>query len=287
MIRNVHRRYDGVFYWSRDAHDYPAWPRPVTTDAEGRFTVRGVGQKLHAELTVQHPGFALQTIDVDTDDNAESKTLSALAPSQILNVRVTYADTGEPVPHSPLRVLASQGRVAKVDESETGDTGQARINSWPADRTYNITAYPPEGQPYLIARGRVDWPKGRSADSSTSPCRGASWSTARSPRRAPESPSRGPGSTLSRRGPGGQGVLMSARTNSDGSFRLGAEPKPGLLFVRGSDDDYVFQAIGSRVVWEGQPGRRENLLACLHLARPETGHGQSRSESGPSPRRSR
>jgi hypothetical protein len=49
---------------------------------------------------------------------------------------------------------------------------------------------------------------------------------------------------------------MSARTRSDGSFRLGAEPKPGHLFVRGPDDDYVFQVIGSRVVQEGQPGGR-------------------------------
>ena len=48
--------------WTRDAHDYPAWPRPMTTDAEGRFTVRGVGQNLHAALAVHHPRFALQTI---------------------------------------------------------------------------------------------------------------------------------------------------------------------------------------------------------------------------------
>ena len=47
---------------------------------------------------------------------------------------------------------------------------------------------------------------------------------------------------------------MSVRTESDGSFRLGAEPEPGHLFVRGPDDDYVFQAIGSRMVLEGQPG---------------------------------
>ena len=103
---------------------YPAWPRPMTTDAEGRFTVRGVGQNLHAVLTVHHPRFAHQTIQVDTDDDAESKTVTAaLAPPQIVNVRVTYADTGQPVPHAPLRVLASRGRVAMVDESETDADG--------------------------------------------------------------------------------------------------------------------------------------------------------------------
>src|SRR5262249_31068882 len=114
--RSVRRRRDGVFYWPRDAHDYPAWPRPMTTDAEGRFTLRGVGQNLHAALTVHHPRFAHQTIQVDTDDDAESKTVTAaLAAPQIVNVRVTYADTGQPVPHAPLRVTADQGDRANID----------------------------------------------------------------------------------------------------------------------------------------------------------------------------
>ena len=155
-------RFDGVFYWwRRDANDFPAWPRPVTTDAEGRFTLRGVGRDLHASLTVHHPRFALQTIEVETDGASESKPMTAaLAPAQIVNVRVTYADTGKPVPHAPLEVMASRGRVAMVDESETDAEGRSRVNSWPADRAYSFTAYPPEGQPYLIASGRVEWPKG-------------------------------------------------------------------------------------------------------------------------------
>jgi hypothetical protein len=47
---------------------------------------------------------------------------------------------------------------------------------------------------------------------------------------------------------------MPVHTDPDGIFRLGAEPKPGHLFVRASVDDYVLQAIDSRLVWEGQPG---------------------------------
>ncbi len=133
----------------------------MTTDAEGRFTMRGVGQNLHADLSVHHPRFALQRIPVDTDDNAESKTVTAaLAPTQIVNVRVTYADTGQPVPHCPAPGARPAGGGSQLDESETDAEGRARINSWPADSTYDVTAYPPEGQPYLIAKGRVDWPKG-------------------------------------------------------------------------------------------------------------------------------
>jgi hypothetical protein len=47
---------------------------------------------------------------------------------------------------------------------------------------------------------------------------------------------------------------MSVHTDSDGSFRLGAQPAPGHLFVRGPEDTYLLQAIGSRLVLEGQPG---------------------------------
>jgi hypothetical protein len=250
--RYIYRRSDGVTYWwTRDARVLPAWPRPVTTDAEGRFTVRGVGEKLHAELSVHHPRFALQRIPVETNDNAESKPVTAaLAPTQILNVRVTYADTGQPVPRSPLEVHA--GRT--IDESETDDTGQARINSWPA-QSYYVTAYPPEGQPYLIAKGGVGWPKGAleqtlnlalprgvlvhgkvTEEGSGKPIPGAHVDFA------------------TRGGRGDQELSMSIRTDSDGSFRLGVEPKSGHLFIRGPNDDYVFQAIDSRLVREGQPG---------------------------------
>ncbi len=254
--RSVYRRYDAVSSWSRDAHDDPAWPRPTTTDAEGRFTVRGVGRNLHAALAARHPRFAHQSIQVDTDDKAESKTVTAaLAPSQIVNVRVTYADTGRPVPHAPLRVSAYQATSAKLDESETDADGRARINSWPTERGYGFTAYPPEGQPYLTATGRVDWPKGALEQTlNIALPRGVEVhgkvTEAGSGRPVP-------GARVdftTRRGPAGQDLTMAVHTGPDGSFRLGAEPKPGHLFVRAPDDDYVFQAIGSRVALEGQPG---------------------------------
>jgi protocatechuate 3,4-dioxygenase beta subunit len=254
--RSVYRRSDGVFYWSTDAHNYPAWPRPTTTDAEGRFTVRGVGQNLHAALAVHHPRFANQTIEVDTDDEAESKTVTAaLAPPQIVNVRVTYADTGRPVPHAPLGVLAYQARFARVDESETDGDGRARVNSFPTERGYGVTAYPPEGQPYLIANGRVDWPKGALEQTLNIALPRGVLVHGRVTEEGSGKPV--PGARVdftTPRGPAGNDLSMSVHTGSDGSFRLGAEPKPGHLFIRASDDAYVFQVIGSRVVLEGQPG---------------------------------
>ena len=249
--RYIYRRSDGVTYWwIRDARVFPAWPRPVTTDADGRFTVRGVGQNLHAELSVHHPRFALQRIPVETDDNAESKPVTAaLAPTQIVNVRVTYADTGEPVPHSPLEVHAGP----TVDESETDDAGQARINSWPA-QAYYVTAYPPEGHPYLIANGQVDWPKGALEQTRNLVLPRGVLVHGKVTEEGSGKPVPGAHVQFHTGAPNGKEVTMTIRTGSDGSFRLGAEPKPGHLFIRGPNDDFVFQAIGSRVVLEGQPG---------------------------------
>ena len=60
----------------------------------------------------------------------------------------------------------------------------------------------------------------------------------------------------------------SQDTAADGSFQFGALPSPGYLSVMAPDDDYVLQAIGSRMVEEGQPGGQRyyshaNILADL------------------------
>jgi hypothetical protein len=157
----VRSRFNGIAYWGTYANDLPAWPEPVTTDPEGRFTLRGVGRELHAVLTVHDPRFALQRIEIETDSALESKPLTAaLVPAQILTGRVTYADTDKPVPHAPLEVMASQGRVGTPAEFETDADGRFRVNPPPTDRSYRVTAFPPEGQPYLFAAEFLEWPKG-------------------------------------------------------------------------------------------------------------------------------
>ena len=207
--RYVRRRSDGVFYWYRDAHDYRAWPRPVTT----------------------------------------------------------YADTVEPVPHSPLRVGASSGRAQTIDESETDDAGLARINSWPADRSYSVTAYPPEGQPYLVASGRVEWPKGALEQTLEIALPRGVLVHGKVTEEGTGKPVAGARVDFTtRRGPGDAGSSMSVRTNSDGSFRLGADPEPGHVFMRGTDDGYVFQATS----WPGVGRFYSHAYAALDL-KPGTG----------------
>ncbi len=154
------RRVDGVAFSFTKVNDLPGWPKPMTTDTDGRYTVRGLGHEQSAVLIVYHPRFALQRVQVEANAASESKPLTAaLAPAQIITGRVTYADTGKGVPHAALDLLASQGRVAIPAQFETDADGRFRLNPPPADGWYNIRAFPPEGEPYLIAGKRLEWPK--------------------------------------------------------------------------------------------------------------------------------
>ena len=248
-------RFDGISYGASHVHDFPAWPRPTITDAEGRFTLRGLGRGLRATLTVHHPKFALQRIPVEPDATSESRSMSAaLVPAQTITGRVTYADTGEGVPHAPLEVRSHQGRsVVLISEFETDDQGRFRINPPPADSVFGIFACPPEGQPYLIAQGRIDWPKGALEQSlDLALPRGV---LLRGTVTEAGSGQPVPGATVAFRYQGqGQNGIDRLETAADGTFQIGATPSPGSLFIMGPSDDYVFQTIGSRMLQQGQPG---------------------------------
>jgi protocatechuate 3,4-dioxygenase beta subunit len=255
----VFRRFDGIAYWGTNANDLPAWPEPVMTDPEGHFTLRGVGRDLRAVLTVHHPRFALQRIEVETNSASESKPLTAaLAPAQIVKGRVTYGDTGEPVPHAPLELMASQGRIGIPAEFETDIEGQFRVNPPLSDRSYRVTAFPPEGQPYLIAAKRLDWPKGAIEQSLDLALTRGVLIHGKVTEEGSGKPV--PGATVGffcrgdRGGKGDSGSSIVVNGSSDGSFQLGAEPRPGCLFVTGPSDDYVLQEIGLRLIDEGHPG---------------------------------
>ena len=73
------------------------------------------------------PRFARQRIVVDTDGTAGTKQLTAaLEPAKVITGRVTYADTGQPVPHATLGIIDYREHVAYSDEFETDAEGRFR-----------------------------------------------------------------------------------------------------------------------------------------------------------------
>ena len=63
------------------SNDLPAWPKPATTDADGRFTLRGVGRDLRFSSPSMIRGSPCRRIQVETDRTSDSKQLTmALDP---------------------------------------------------------------------------------------------------------------------------------------------------------------------------------------------------------------
>ncbi len=268
---NVRDRVEGPVFTLDQAKDLPAWPRPAITDADGRFTLRGAGRGIRVALGVDDMRFAPRTIPIDTDGATDSKPLTiALEPAKIITGLVTYGDTHKPVPHARLTVAARSERQggSRVTDFQADAEGHYRANPEPRDRFY-VSAYPPDGQPYLSATQSFAWPKGAiehsvdlalprgilirghvTEEGSGKPVAGAAVQY----------------SVHSRPGTDRDNSSIPAATSADGSFALAVPPKPGHLAIRAPSDDYVSQEIGNRLLFEGQPGGRRlyshAFIAC-------------------------
>ena len=77
----------------------------------------------------------------------------ALQPARTIVGRVTYADTGRPVPHA----LVASG----PSYSEADAEGRFRVPAGPAAAgRFGVRAQSPDGAPYLMTFKQGEWPKG-------------------------------------------------------------------------------------------------------------------------------
>jgi hypothetical protein len=85
------------------------WPEPVTTDADGYFTIRGVSRAQGLGLQIRDDRFALQSLDLPAGaPNPKEAVTLPLAPARTLEGVVLASDTGKPVPNARVHVNPPQ-----------------------------------------------------------------------------------------------------------------------------------------------------------------------------------
>jgi hypothetical protein len=142
----------------------PPWPATTTTDAQGRFTLRGLSADWGGTIQTRDGRFARQEFEFQAKDHKGDKPLTcALAPAQLLEGTVLYGDTGKPVPHARLHVSSMpvpRPGGLRIQQMEAKADGNGRFRLTPFAGAYHtVIALPPPGTPYLLHSKQVRWPK--------------------------------------------------------------------------------------------------------------------------------
>jgi beta-lactamase regulating signal transducer with metallopeptidase domain len=307
-IRSIVQRREGGFAtegigYANDKKLPDAWLPPVTADTEGRLVIHGVpaghGVYLEVEKTDR---FAPQDISLNTgapDERGErdgtyrslvknvkpsEEAVLSLPPPQPFEGVVRYADTGEVAPHARITIWASDqepfGSMVSV-AGKADDKGRYRIIPKPGIR-FGVTAYPPDGTPYLARQSAQDgirWEagdevkevnvtlprgvllKGKIVEAgTTTPVAGVSVQYIPERRNNPNMSD----DILT----GWQALQLS---DKNGEFSIVALPGPGRLLAHSAVGNYVFQETSDRELAIGKPGGERTYAHAIVKIEPEAG----------------
>ncbi len=261
--RQVPEGFKGV-HAPAELGDLPFWPKATTTDKDGRFALHGIGRGVVAQFGVSDDRFAAHGFRLTTDAKEGTKEFRApLEPAHIIEGTITYADSGKPVPQARLTVYAARSE----DDSWGGmdgradDKGHFRINPLPGN-LFQVSAYAPDGEPYLTVQRMVKWPKaavkqqvdlrlprgvlvrGKVVEAASGKAV-AKASVQFIPRRANNPNFRKDALT------GWENTVVSG---ADGRFDICVLPGPGHLLIHGPTPDYVYAEISDGEVHQGKVG---------------------------------
>src|SRR5262249_35177760 len=132
--RNMRRQLGFSFLDTPAPRDLPLWPRAVTTDAQGRYEIRGFGRDQDVELLVEDDHFATQKLILDTGSQEKPKEfVRALAPPQKFEGKVVYDDTGMPAPKVWVAIIGFRNFQGQEIGTYTDARGRFKINPFPGD----------------------------------------------------------------------------------------------------------------------------------------------------------
>ena len=141
-----------------------AWPRPVKTDDQGRFTLPGLGRGVSVILRCATPAMPGRTCtSMPRSLGAARRSTLALEPARIIEGRVLAADTGRPIPNAIVSAT-TRSRTSTptgIFTAKFRADAQGRFMMNPiAGEIYTVGAFPTGGEPYLIQQDELNWTKG-------------------------------------------------------------------------------------------------------------------------------
>lgn len=278
-----------------------SWPVVTKTDEQGRFAIHGIPSHCGVYLEIAgNERYAHQDILLNSGTpeqrgerdgtyralvknvKPEEEALLPLAPAQIFEGTVRFADTGEPAPHARLSVWASQQQFGSMVSVETKTDGQGRyrIHPKPGIR-FGVIAHAPSGTPYLASKtpfGKsIEWNAGdrvRNVDvalrrgvlvrgrvtaaGSNSPIANASVQY------IPEEQN-----NLHVKDDILTGWQAIERSDEDGKFAIAVLPGPGRLLVHGLGNQFILTEIGASELRSGKPGGTRNYANAILKIEPK------------------
>ena len=276
-----------------------AWPPTVVADNDGKFTIYGIpaGHGVYLGIAgtdrIARQGLSINTGASESRPQNDAtyrylvrnfkpgeEVVLPLAPAQIFDGVVRYADTNEPAPHARLTIWASQQQFGGSMISVAGKAdvhGRYRINPYPGVR-FGITAYPADGMPYLVRQitditrkdgalvKQVDVSlprgvlvRGHVVESGTKRAVAAA-----AVQYIPESfnnPNAKDDIIT-----GWQGIQPSEES---GAFAIAVLPGPGRLLVNGPTGEFVAREIGYQQLERGLPGGERTYAHAFERINPE------------------
>jgi hypothetical protein len=218
----------------------------VTTDAQGRFLLHGIGKGAEAGLNITQDQSAPQSVKIKPDEEEELRV--SLTPARILSVRVVYGDTRQPVPGARVSISWSGGPLPTEFRADANGRVELRPHT---GQSFYLRAFAPAGEPYLGRSQEFSWPEGVVRDvldialphgalvrgtitdaESGKPIAGAlvGWWAQRADNPHWKT------DILTQR-------YSAVASKPDGTFQVGVLPGPGVLMVQGGTPDYIHQEI--------------------------------------------
>jgi RNA polymerase sigma factor (sigma-70 family) len=238
--------------------EVPLWPKPATSDADGRFSIAGLPRD--QEVLLQVPGderFAWQHLPLAANNGDKERTWT-LSPARLLQGTVVGEDTGKPL----AKARVNLGPAAINVRTDADGRFKVSLPAVDASRELPLRIYPAKGDPYLPVRQEITWPRGAIKHTVEVKVPRGVLVRGKVMEAGSDRPVAGAGIQFLPRetdNPNLRPAVLTgyqhvAASDSTGCFEIVVLLGPGHLLVSGPGMDFIHEEIGSNVLATGKPG---------------------------------